>query len=113
MYTHEFADIISCGMVRFYNDCMLNAISELGEGGGRVMKRFIAVLMLIAASLHLFLPPVFATEEPVFITVLQDKQYSYSVVPSAMTCFSLVKTCPYSQVMNIGTTGKRLYSLGA
>lgn len=29
-YTHEFADLISCGMVRFYNDTMLNAINELG-----------------------------------------------------------------------------------
>lgn len=31
MYTQEFADIISCGMVRFYSDCMINAISELGR----------------------------------------------------------------------------------
>lgn len=29
-YTQEFANLISCGMVRFYNDCMLNAITELG-----------------------------------------------------------------------------------
>lgn len=29
-YTHEFANLISCGMVRFYNDTMSNAINELG-----------------------------------------------------------------------------------
>lgn len=46
------------------------------------MKRFIAGIILIAISLQLFLPSVFATEEPVFITIFQDRQYPYSVVPS-------------------------------
>lgn len=45
------------------------------------MKRLIACIVPICWSVSI-LPPILATEEPVTITVYQDREQSYSVIPS-------------------------------